>query len=464
MDRRHYLIKDASLELLVRRKTKISDDGIRGKKFEIFCEIFLRKRNGAKESAEIHRELEVPFSSRKGWNIRKSNEEPATPIPSYPKRVLFRWSSEPAGRRRLSYPRARTMRGLWAAHWRSLGRKILHSSSSSSSSSTLSSNLKLLGPNLPDVWMMPSSSSSAFRSQSSANGQTANVINGKSIARAIREGVASEICRMKETIVKSPGLAIVLVGGRRDSQTFIRVKLKACEEVGITTYVEELSEESTEDEVLRVVSRLNNNPSVNGIIVQLPLPQHVDEERIINFVSPEKDVDGFHPLNMGNLAMKGREPLFIPCAPKSCIELLLRCGVEIMGKRAVVVGRSKIVGLPTSLLLQRHHATVSTVHSFTKNPEQITSEADIVIADVGIPNLICGSWLKPGAVVVDMGTNQVQDPGVDQGVRITGDVCFEEAIKVVSAITPVPGGVGPVTIAMLLSNTLDSAKRAFGFI
>ncbi|XP_056175840.1 bifunctional protein FolD 2-like isoform X3 [Syzygium oleosum] len=306
------------------------------------------------------------------------------------------------------------MRGPWATNWRSLGRKTLRSSSSSSSSSSspsLSSNLKLLGPNLPDVWMMPGppSSTSAFRSQSSAaNGQTANVINGKSIARAIRSGIANEICRMKETIVKSPGLAIVLVGGRRDSRTFIRVKLKACEEVGITTYVEELPEECTEDEVLRVVSRLNNNPSVNGIIVQLPLPQHVDEERIINFVSPEKDVDGFHPLNMGNLAMKGREPLFIPCAPKSCIELLLRSGVEIMGKRAVVVGRSKIVGLPISLLLQRHHATVSTVNSFTKNPEEITSEADIVIADVGKPNLIRGSWLKPGAVVVDMGTSQVQ--------------------------------------------------------
>ncbi|KAL3719705.1 hypothetical protein ACJRO7_004651 [Eucalyptus globulus] len=357
------------------------------------------------------------------------------------------------------------MRGLWAASWRSLGRKTLHSSTSSSSpsSSSLSSNLKLLGPNLPDVWMVPGPSSSAFHSQSSAaNGQTANVINGKSIARAIRAGIANEICRMKETIVKSPGLAIVLVGGRRNSRTFIHVKLKACEEVGITTHVEELPEECTEDEVLRVVSGLNNNPSVNGIIVQLPLPQLVDEERIINFVSPEKDVDGFHPLNMGNLAMKGREPLFIPCAPKSCIELLLRSGVEIMGKRAVVVGRSKIVGLPTSLLLH-HHATVSTVHSFTKNPEQITREADIVIADVGIPNLIRGSWLKPGAVVVDMGTNQVQDPGIDQGSRIIGDVCYEEAIKVVSAITPVPGGVGPVTIAMLLSNTLDSAKRAFPF-
>ncbi|KAE8076992.1 hypothetical protein FH972_015604 [Carpinus fangiana] len=211
------------------------------------------------------------------------------------------------------------------------------------------------------------------------------------------------------------------------------------------------------------IFRLNEDPSVHGIIVQLPLPQHLDEEKIMTVVSPEKDVDGFHPLNMGNLAMRGREPLFIPCASKGCIELLLRLGVEIVGKKSVVIGRSKIVGLPTSFLLQRHHATVSTVHAFTKNPEQITSQADIVITDVGIPNIVRGHWLKPGAVVIDMGTNLVKDPNSRHGFRVTGDVCFEEAIKVVSAITPVPGGVGPVTISMLLSNTLDSAKRAFGF-
>ncbi|XP_031283959.1 bifunctional protein FolD 1, mitochondrial-like [Pistacia vera] len=190
---------------------------------------------------------------------------------------------------------------------------------------------------------------------------------------------------------------------------------------------------------------------------------HLDEEKIINFMSPEKDVDGFHPLNMGNLAMRGREPLFIPFASKACIELLLRSGVEIIGKKAVVIGRSKIVGLPTSLLLQRHHATVSTLHAFTKNPEHISSEADIVVSDVGVPNIVRGDWLKPGAFVIDMGTNPVKDSSCRNGYRITGDVCFEEAIKVASAITPVPGGIGPVAISMLLSNTLDSAKRAFTF-
>ncbi|KAI4304865.1 hypothetical protein MLD38_040326 [Melastoma candidum] len=337
------------------------------------------------------------------------------------------------------------------------GRKakaFLHSSSATS----------LLGPNLPDVWTVATSSS---RSTSSANcgpaqQRPAKILDGNLMAREIRSGIACEVCRVRERLGKSPGLAIVVVGQRKDSHTFVQVKMKACEEVGISTFVKELSEGCSQEELFGVVSRLNRDSSVHGIIVQLPLPQELDEERIIDIVNPAKDVDGFHPMNMGNLAMRGREPFFIPCAPKSCIELLLRSGVEIMGKRAVVVGRSKIVGLPISLLLQRHHATVSTVHAFTKNPDQITREADIVVADVGIPNIVRGSWLKAGAVVVDMGTTQVEEltPDGRKKYRIMGDVCYEEAVEVASAITPVPGGVGPVTISMLLSNTLDSAKRA----
>lgn len=181
----------------------------------------------------------------------------------------------------------------------------------------------------------------------------------------------------------------------------------------------------------------------------------------MDVLSIEKDVDGFHPLNMGNLAMRGREPLFIPCTPKGCIELLLRSNVEITGKKAVVIGRSNIVGLPTSLLLQRHHATVSIVHAFTRDPEEITREADIVVTAAGVPNLIRGHWLKPGAVVIDVGTNPVEDSSCALGYRLIGDVCFEEASRVVSAITPVPGGVGPMTIAMLLTNTLLAAKRSY---
>lgn len=191
--------------------------------------------------------------------------------------------------------------------------------------------------------------------------------------------------------------------------------------------------------------------------------QHLDEEKVLDAVCLEKDVDGFHPLNMGNLAIRGREPLFTPCTPKGCIELLIRSGVEIMGKKAVVIGTSNIVGLPASLLLQRHHATVTVIHAFTQNPEQITSEADIVVSAAGVPNLVRGNWIKPGAAVIDVGTTPVEDPGCEDGYRLAGDVCYEEAVKVASIITPVPGGVGPMTVAMLLCNTLDSAKRMLNF-
>ncbi|GJT01756.1 bifunctional protein FolD 1, mitochondrial-like protein isoform X1 [Tanacetum coccineum] len=194
----------------------------------------------------------------------------------------------------------------------------------------------------------------------------------------------------------------------------------------------------------------------------------MNEEKIINAVNVEKDVDGFHPINMGNLAMTGRSPLFIPCASRGCIEVLHRYGVEIIGKKAVeklgfdpIIGRSKITGLPTSLLLERHHATVCVVHAFTKNPEQITSEADILVSDVGVPNLVRGHWLKPGVVVIDMGSTLVKDSNSSHGSRVTGDVCYEEAMLKASAITPVPGGIGPVTISMLLSNTVEAAKRAY---
>lgn len=189
--------------------------------------------------------------------------------------------------------------------------------------------------------------------------------------------------------------------------------------------------------------------------------QHLNEGKIMDALSLEKDVDGFHPLNMGMLAIQGREPLFIPCTPKGCIELLLRSDVEIMGKKAVVIGRGNIVGLPASLLLQRHHATVSIVHKFTRNPEETSHEADIVITAVGVPNLVRGSWLKPGAVVVDVGTFPVEDPKCEYGYRLVGDVC---SVRVASAISPVPGGVGPMTVATLLCNTLESAKRAYIFI
>ncbi|KNA05991.1 hypothetical protein SOVF_185160, partial [Spinacia oleracea] len=289
------------------------------------------------------------------------------------------------------------------------------------------------------------------------------LIDGKAIAEEIRSKIANEVIRMKSVIGKTPGLAVILVGDRRDCQIYVRNKILACKEAGIRSEVAELPECCSEDEILSALTNFNENPEIHGVLVQLPLPERLDEGKILSMLPLEKDVDGFHPLNMGNLAMKGREPLFIPCTPKGCVELLLRSGVEIMGKRAVVIGRSNIVGLPTSLLLQRHHATVTVLHALSKNPEKISREADIVVAAVGIPNLVHGSWLKPGVVVIDVGTYPIEDPSSDHGYRLLGDVSYGEAVNVASAITPVPGGVGPMTVVMLLLNTLEYAKRFYGF-
>lgn len=322
----------------------------------------------------------------------------------------------------------------------------------------------ILGWNLPEVWMprpnMPPCP--ALSERNLAVEPIAAVIDGKAIAQEIRSEIAGEVSRMRDAVGKVPGLAVVLVGARKDSETYVRSKKKACEEVGIKSLGIDLPEDSSEDEVLKAVKMFNVDPFVHGVLVQLPLPQHICEEKILNAVSIEKDVDGFHPLNIGRLAMQGREPLFVPCTPKGCIELLIRSGIDMMGKKAVVIGRSNIVGTPAAMLLQRHNATVTVVHSYTKNAEDITREADIVISAVGVANLVRGDWLKPGAVVIDVGINPVEDPSSKRGYRLVGDVCYEEASRIVSAITPVPGGVGPMTIAMLLSNTLESAKRAYG--
>ncbi|KAK1408842.1 hypothetical protein QVD17_40934 [Tagetes erecta] len=307
------------------------------------------------------------------------------------------------------------------------------------------------------------SSSSSTTATQVNNETSANVIDGKRVAKDIREEIAVEITRMKEAIGIVPGLAVILVGDRKDSATYVRNKKKACDSVGINSYEVRLAESSTEEEVINHISKFNDDASVHGILVQLPLPSHMDEQNVLNAVCIEKDVDGFHPLNIGRLAMRGREPLFVPCTPKGCIELLHRYDIPIKGKRAVVIGRSNIVGMPAALLLQREDATVSIVHSRTKNPEEIVRQADIIISAVGQPNMVRGSWVKPGAVLIDVGINPVEDQGSPRGYRLVGDICYEEASKVASAITPVPGGVGPMTIAMLLSNTLLSAKRIHNF-
>ncbi|KAG2404360.1 Bifunctional protein [Vigna angularis] len=292
---------------------------------------------------------------------------------------------------------------------------------------------------------------------------SAKVIDGKAVAKQIRDEITAEVSRMREATGVIPGLAVILVGDRKDSATYVRNKKKACESVGINSLEANLPEDSTEEEVLNYISGYNDDPSVHGILVQLPLPSHMNEQNILNAVRIEKDVDGFHPLNIGRLAMRGRDPLFVPCTPKGCIELLHRYNISIKGKRAVVIGRSNIVGMPAALLLQREDATVSIVHSRTSNPEEIIRQADIIISAVGKANMVRGSWIKPGAVIIDVGINPVDDPNSPRGYKLVGDVFYEEAIQVASAVTPVPGGVGPMTIAMLLQNTLISAKRVHNF-
>lgn len=286
------------------------------------------------------------------------------------------------------------------------------------------------------------------------------LIDGKKIAEDIRREIAEQVQDLKAKTNRVPGLAVVLVGARKDSETYVRSKKKACADVGFQSFGADLPEDVSEDRLLAVVQEYNAEPTVHGILVQLPLPSHIDEKRILDAISIEKDVDGFHPLNIGCLAMRGREPLFVSCTPKGCIELLDRAGVSISGKRAVVIGRSNIVGTPAALLMQRRDATVTIVHSRTPDAQRICSEADIVIAACGKAEMITGDWIKPGAVVVDVGINSVEDPSAKRGYRLVGDVNFEQASKKASMITPVPGGVGPMTIAMLLQNTLEAARRA----
>ncbi|MCB0166188.1 MAG: bifunctional methylenetetrahydrofolate dehydrogenase/methenyltetrahydrofolate cyclohydrolase, partial [Anaerolineae bacterium] len=272
---------------------------------------------------------------------------------------------------------------------------------------------------------------------------SAQIIDGKAIAATIRSEIKAEVEAMQAQYGQVPGLATVLVGERKDSQTYVRMKKKACAEVGIASFSHDLPADISQADLLKVVQDLNANPEVNGILVQLPLPDHIDEEEILSAVSLAKDVDGFHPINIGRLSMKRRDPLFVPCTPKGCIELLDRSGVEIEGRRAVVLGRSNIVGLPVAMLLLHRNATLTICHSRTQNLPQVVREADILIAAVGRAEMVKGDWIKPGAVVIDVGVNAVDDPAAAKGYRLVGDVAFNEAREVAAAITPVPGGVGP---------------------
>lgn len=291
---------------------------------------------------------------------------------------------------------------------------------------------------------------------------TAQIIDGKAIAEQIRKEVADEVAKLVAGGMPKPGLATVLVGERPDSQQYVRTKQKTCAELGMESFGHSLPATATQAEVEKLVMELNADPRVNGILVQLPLPSHLDDEGVLSKISLEKDVDGFHPINMGRLAQKGRDPLFVPCTPHGCIVLLERLGVKLEGANAVVLGRSNIVGMPTALLLVRANATMTICHSRSRDLPGIVRQADILIAAVGRPRMVKGDWIKPGAYIIDVGINQIEDPTHPKGRRMVGDVDFEAAKEVAAAITPVPGGVGPMTIAMLMQHTMQAAKMAYG--
>ena len=288
---------------------------------------------------------------------------------------------------------------------------------------------------------------------------TAQIIDGKAIAAQVREKVAADVAKMVEEGGPTPGLATVLVGENPASQVYVRMKQKACAKAGIESFGYKLPEDASQEEVESLVAELNADPKVHGILVQLPLPSHLNEERVLNTISIEKDVDGFHPVNIGRLAQKGRESLFVPCTPDGVIYLLDQVGAELEGANAVVLGRSNIVGMPVALLLVKRNATVTICHSRTRDLPSVTRGADVLIAAVGRPEMVRGDWVKPGAVVIDVGVNRVDDPSTEKGYRLVGDVAFDEVKEVAGALTPVPGGVGPMTIAMLLRNTVRAAKK-----
>lgn len=289
---------------------------------------------------------------------------------------------------------------------------------------------------------------------------SAKIIDGKEIAAKVRAEVAAGVQALQAQYGYTPGLATVLVGSDPASMAYVSSKKKACAEVGMRSLGRELPSAISQAELEAVVQELNADPAVNGILVQLPLPKHIDEEKILGAIDLTKDVDGFHPINIGRLAMKGRDPLFIPCTPNGCMRLLQEMGVNLNGAEAVVLGRSNIVGLPMAMLLQKANATVTICHSRTKDLAYHLGRADVLIAAVGIPEMVKGEMIKPGAVIIDVGINRKDDPAVKKGYRLVGDVDYNSCLPVAGAITPVPGGVGPMTIAMLLENTLRSAQMA----
>ena len=277
----------------------------------------------------------------------------------------------------------------------------------------------------------------------------ANLINGKEVSKSVKERVTAETAEFIKSKGVTPGLAVVIVGNDPASRVYVNSKKKACEEVGFRSFEYALPEETTQEELLALVDKLNNDSEVNGILCQLPLPSQIDENAVINAIKPEKDVDAFHPFNVGKIMIG--EFSFLPCTPAGVMELIDSTGTDITGKNCVVIGRSNIVGKPMSMLLLHRNGTVTICHSKTKNLKEICRNADILVAAVGRANFVTGDMVKEGAVVIDVGMNRLENG------KLCGDVNFEEAEKKASYITPVPGGVGPMTIAMLMKNTLTAA-------
>ena len=278
----------------------------------------------------------------------------------------------------------------------------------------------------------------------------AKLLMGKEVSARIKAELKTEVENLKKEGI-NPGLAVIIVGEDPASQVYVRNKERACEECGIYSEKYALPAETTQEELLKLIDELNNKSSISGILVQLPVPKHIDEKTIINAIAPNKDVDAFHPVNVGKIMVGNYD--FVPCTPAGVMELIKESGIDVSGKECVIVGRSNIVGKPQAMLLLHQNGTVTICHSKTKNLAEKTKNADILVAAVGIPNFIKGDMIKEGAVVIDVGINRLENK------KLCGDVEFESAEKVAGAITPVPGGVGPMTIAMLMSNCVEAMKR-----
>jgi len=289
----------------------------------------------------------------------------------------------------------------------------------------------------------------------------AKILDGRQIASQMREELKGRIAKLAQQGIR-PGLAVILVGDDPASKSYVTAKEKACEEIGIFSSDNRLAAATTETDLLGLIERFNRDPKIHGILVQLPLPKHINEERILNAICPEKDVDGFHPVNVGRMVIGQR--CFLPCTPHGVVQMLVRSGVVLEGAEVVIVGRSNIVGKPlANLLIQKGrmgNATMTICHTKTRNLAEHVRRADIVIAAAGRPRTITADMVKEGAVVIDVGVNRVEDASAKNGYRLVGDVDFEAVRQKASMITPVPGGVGPMTITMLLYNTVESAERA----